>query len=72
VKYYRDEDALKSADENLRRIRLSKNISQDDLALECSLKYSQINRIELGKNTSISQIYLIVSALKVHAKELIS
>jgi transcriptional regulator with XRE-family HTH domain len=72
VKYYRDENALKIVGENLRKIRLSKNISQENLALECGLEYSQINRIELGKiNTSISQIYLIASVLKVHPKELI-
>ena len=56
----------------VRAVRLSKKISQEDLAHECGLEYSQINRIELGKiNTSISHLFLIAKALKVSPQELI-
>lgn len=47
-------------------------MSQEDLAYECGLEYSQINRIELGKiNTSISHLFLIAKALKISPKELL-
>lgn len=51
---------------------MSQNMSQENLAFECGLEYSQINRIELGKiNTSISHLFLIAKALKVTPQELI-
>ncbi len=57
---------------SLRRVRLEKGISQETLALESGLEYSQINRIELGKiNTSISHLFIIAKALKVQPGELL-
>jgi len=47
-------------------------MSQENLALECGLEYSQINRIELGKiNTSISHLFLLAKTLKVEPKDLL-
>lgn len=72
MSYYRDKVVIKKLGEKIRKIRLNKKISQEDLAYSCELEYSQINRIELGKvNTSISHLFLIAKALKVDPKELI-
>jgi transcriptional regulator with XRE-family HTH domain len=72
VPYYRDKVVIKKLGEKIRKIRLNKKISQEDLAYSCGLEYSQINRIELGKvNTSISHLFLIAKSLKVDPKELI-
>ncbi len=47
-------------------------MSQETLALESGLEYSQINRIELGKiNTSISHLFIIANALQIHPAELL-
>ena len=70
--YYRDKVLIKKLGEKIRKIRLIKKISQEDLAYSCGLEYSQVNRIELGKvNTSVSHLFLIAKALKVDPKELI-
>ena len=51
---------------NLRKIRLSKGISMQNLAYTINVEYSQISRIELGKiNTSISTVFEIAKALDV-------
>ena len=72
MKYYRDNEVLKLFGDKVRAVRLSKKMSQEDLAYETGLEYSQINRIELGKiNTSISHLFLIAKALKVSPKELL-
>ncbi|WP_423803172.1 helix-turn-helix domain-containing protein [Paraflavisolibacter caeni] len=64
--YYRDDKTIKNFGKKLREIRLSKNVSQEQLALACGLEYSQINRIELGKvNTSISHVALLAKHLGV-------
>ena len=72
MSYYRDKAVIKKLGEKIRKTRLSKKISQEDLAYSCGLEYSQINRIELGKvNTSVSHLFLIAKELKVDPKELI-
>ena len=72
-KYYRDDEFLSSIGEKIREIRLSKNLTQMDLAFKCNDKdYSQINRVELGKvNFSVSYLSLIASALEVKPKDLL-
>jgi transcriptional regulator with XRE-family HTH domain len=50
----------------IRCLRLKKNLSIEDLAMESGMDYSQISRIERGKiNTSFYHIYLITSVLKI-------
>lgn len=62
---------IKEFGKNLRRIRLSKDISMQTLAYTINVEYSQISRIELGKiNTSIGTVYEIANALEVSLKEL--
>jgi transcriptional regulator with XRE-family HTH domain len=51
---------------NLRKVRLSKKISMQNLAYAINVEYSQISRIELGKiNTSISTAFAISEALEI-------
>lgn len=62
---------IKGFGKNLRRIRLSKAISQERLADEANVQLSQIGRIERGEiNTTISTAYLLATALNVSLDEL--
>jgi transcriptional regulator with XRE-family HTH domain len=71
-KYFKDEKFLKQIGENIRSIRLDKEITQEALANECEIDYSQINRMELGKvNFSISYLNKIAAALKTDPKDLL-
>ena len=64
---------MKQIGEKIREIRLNENITQEELANECEIDYSQVNRMELGKvNFSISYLFLIANALKVHPSKLLS
>lgn len=57
---------------NVRKIRLQKGISQEELSYLSELDISQIGRIERGKvNTSISILNKIATALKIELKELV-
>ena len=56
---------------NLRKIRLSKGISQEDLADKADLTLSQVGRIERGViNTSISTVYSLAAALEIEPMNL--
>ena len=72
-KYYRDDEFLRNVGQKIRAIRLSKGITQTELAFKCNDKdYSQINRVELGKvNFSVSYLSLIAFALEVSPNDLI-
>lgn len=62
---------LKKFGENLKSVRLSKNITQAELAIDCDFDVSVISRIERGVvNTSLSNLKLISSALNISLKEL--
>lgn len=70
--YYKDDDVLKLIGSKIREIRMDKEISQETLANESELNYSQVNRMELGKvNFSISNLYRVARALDVDPKELL-
>jgi transcriptional regulator with XRE-family HTH domain len=69
--YYTDDEALKLIGARIREFRTKKGISQESLAIDCELDYSQINRIELGKvNFGIALIYRIALELEVDVKDL--
>lgn len=71
-KQYRNDEFIKKVGLKIRAIRTEKGISQEQLAYECNLELSQINRIELGKiNTSISQLFLIAEVLKIPVSDLV-
>ena len=45
---------------------IAKNISQENLAYEAEIEYSQVSRIERGIiNTCISQVFAIAKALNI-------
>lgn len=70
--YFKDDKLLTQIGNKIREIRLSKNISQETLANDCEVDYSQVNRMELGKvNFSISYLYKIAASLKVDPKNLL-
>lgn len=69
--YYRDDILLKNFGANLKRIRLAKKISQEELSYQSDLDISQIGRIERGiVNTSICVMQRISKALNIEMKEL--
>ena len=71
MKHTRHDIGLKKFGENLRKIRLSKNFTQESLANTANLEISQISRIERGViNTSISQVFVIAKALGIDPKDL--
>ena len=71
MKYKRNDKAIKAFGLNLKKVRKGKNITQEELAFLTELEFSQIGRIERGIiNTSISNVFCIAEALKVHPKEL--
>ena len=69
--YLKDKTFLNAFGKHLKELRLSKNMSQIDLAYECNMEISQISRMERGiLNTSISNVFIIAKALKINHKEL--
>ncbi len=51
---------------------MKKNVSQETLANECEIDYSQINRMELGKvNFSVSYLSKIAGVLNINPKDLL-
>jgi transcriptional regulator with XRE-family HTH domain len=71
--YFRDDEFLMAIGARVRELRLSRGITQMDLAFKCGDKdYSQINRVELGKvNFSVSYLSLIAGALEVSPSDLL-
>jgi len=57
--------------DNIRKIRTSQDISQNQLAYETGLSREFINRVESGKNNiSLKKLALIAEALNVAPKKL--
>ncbi len=62
---------IKRFGENLRKIRISKKISQEVLAFSSDIPISQVGRIERGEiNTTISSVKVIAIALEIEIKDL--
>lgn len=58
--------------QKIRSVRQAKNLSQEALANECGVDYSQINRMELGKvHFRFSYFKLLADALGCDPKELL-
>ena len=67
----RDKKFIKLFGQNLRRIRLERGITQEDLAHSADTPPSQIGRIERGEiNTTISTINALSLALNIKPSEL--
>ena len=71
MKYTRHTGGLKAFGKNLREIRKSRGLSQEQLAWKADLELSQISRIERGViSAGLSQIFTIASALEIPVKDL--
>ena len=58
---------------HIRQLREKKNMSQQDLANDCSMSKRQIGRIERGEiNTTLGTIINIANALHIEPKELLN
>jgi transcriptional regulator with XRE-family HTH domain len=58
---------------HVRQLRERKNMSQQDLANDCSMSKRQIGRIERGEiNTSLGTIINIANALDIEPKDLLN
>lgn len=67
----RDKDAIKRFGDNLRRLRLSKGLSQQQLELKADISKNQIGNIERGEvNITLISILAISKALEISPKEL--
>lgn len=65
------EDLLQQLGYNIKTIRESKGISQQQLAAECNFEKSNMSRIEAGNtNTTIYTLYKTASAMNINIKEL--
>ena len=59
--------------DNIRKIRIAQDVSQNQLAYETGLSREFINRVESGKNNiSIKKLALIADALNIEPKELLA
>lgn len=67
----RSEEVMAMFGQNVRKIRLDKGLTQEELAESAGISQVQIARIEAGKiNTSISTVVAIAKALGVKEGEL--
>lgn len=58
---------------HIRQLRESKNLSQQDLADDCSIPKAQIGRIERAEiNTTVRTLVKIANALEIEPKELLN
>ena len=63
---YRDDEFLKEFGLNFRKIRESKDLSQEAVAIKANVPRSQIGRLERGEiNTTISSLRLFSKILNV-------
>jgi len=71
VEYLKDKEFIIEFGKNLRKIRKSKDFTQQDLANDIGVEISQISRIERGIiNTSISTTNSLAKALNIKVSEL--
>lgn len=64
--YLRHEKLLKRFRQNLRKIRLEKGMSQEEISFRTEISTNQVGRIERGEiNAGLSTIYEISKALEV-------
>jgi transcriptional regulator with XRE-family HTH domain len=63
---------LKNLGLRIRKYRIERNLSQEDLAFKCDYDISQINRMELGKvNAGILSYQRVAEALEINLCDLI-
>lgn len=68
----RDQKYINAFGENLRKLRVSKNLAQEDLAYECGIPLSQVGRLERGvRSPTLSTILILAKGLGVEPKALL-
>lgn len=66
------ENIIKLIAQNIKRIRISKGLSVQEVAYRCDIERSNLSRLEAGKtNMTIKTICLICSALNVEITDVI-
>ena len=66
------EDLLRFLGNNIRQIRIDKNITQQQLAADCNFEKSNMSRIEAGgSNLTIYTLFKIAEALDVKLVDLL-
>lgn len=64
-------DVLVKMGERIKEIRLRRNMSQNDLAIECDFEKASMSRIESGQaNPTVRTLYKICKALDIKMVEL--
>jgi len=64
-------DLLAKLGERIREIRMKKNMSQNDLAIECEFEKASMSRIESGQaNPTVRTLYKICKALNIKMVDL--
>ena len=70
MEYLRHTDYLLKVGSNIKRIRESQGISQDELSFRTNVSKSQIGAIERGQiNTGLSTLYELAMGLNVDIRE---
>lgn len=68
----RDQKYIKAFGEHLRKLRTSKDMAQEDLALRCDIPLSQVGRFERGvRSPTLSTILILARGLDVEPKVLL-
>ena len=69
----KEEVLLKKIGERIKKLRLEKGISQQELAVKLDYEKSNMSRLESGRiNPRITTLYNVASALKIPLAELLS
>ncbi|MBO7283222.1 MAG: helix-turn-helix transcriptional regulator [Alistipes sp.] len=67
------EDTIKLIAQNIKKIRISKGLSVQEVAYRCDIERSNLSRLEAGRtNMTIKTICLICSALNVEIVDLLN
>ena len=71
MKYSRHISGIKAFGKHLRKLRIEKGLSQEQLAWKAEMELSQISRIERGIiSTGLSQLFMLSEALDLKPKDL--
>ena len=69
----RNKELLKQFGANLKRLRESKGMSQEELCFKSGLSKNQIGNIERGEvNTTLSSLYAVSIALDINLPEILN
>lgn len=67
----KDGEQLRKLGERIKKLRIKRNMTQNDLAIECNFEKASMSRIESGQtNPTIRTLYKISKALDVHIIEI--